>query len=700
MTLVVNHSLTTDRHSEVLMEMIHVRRSWIPAITLYGVSIPLLCWAEPSLPIPRASSSTEQQLQEEALYLKEETVSIASRYEQPISKAPSDVYVITDEDIRNSGATDIPTVLRQVPGMEIMQTTAVDFNVSVRGNNQLLANKLLVLVDGRSIYIDQSGTVLWKSLPIALTEIKRIEVLKGPASAVYGFNAFDGVVNIITKSPEEMRGTTLQVAGGEVGTLLTNFVQAGTMGNWGYRISGGHEQSQRWSDRNAPALNSQQIGGMIEHQLSTQGRIRAEAGLGRANPYNAIVTDIATTEDHLSQAHSLLSFEQNGLLLRGWWNGLFFNTSPLNIFQPLAPLFAVTDKMGKTAGNGSFNTYDVETRYQFNPLETLKLNFGTNFRHIVASWSILDARTVRNRLGLYAQGSWLVLPSLEVNTALRYELDSFHAPTLSPRGSVIYHVYPNHAIRFSSSVAYRPPTTFEVGNHTINTVTLPGLPPSSTVTSGSSNVKPEKIVSYEVGYQGWWWGHRLRTRVTGYFNQITDLIIFRNPTSNPLNPAIPINGNSADMYGGEVGAEVLMTSWLSGFANYAYQGSIQRSGEITERGFPHHKVNAGFRVTWGAFKGEALYHHVGMASYPLAEPFTNLAPFFPSGTVLPQARVPAYHLLNLRLGYLLWRQQTGDDLREAELAVSVFNALNDTHREHPLGDLLGTRVMGWLTVKL
>lgn len=176
-------------------------------IVVCSLSSPLYGLAETSFTIPRATSATEQQIQEEALYLKEETVSIASRYEQPISRAPSDVYVITDEDIRDSGATDIPTLLRQIPGMEVMQMNAVDFNVSVRGNNQLLANKLLVLVDGRSIYLDQSGTVIWKFIPVALTEIKKIEVLKGPASAVYGFNAFDGVVNIITKSPEEMKGT-------------------------------------------------------------------------------------------------------------------------------------------------------------------------------------------------------------------------------------------------------------------------------------------------------------------------------------------------------------------------------------------------------------------------------------------------------------------------------------------------------------
>lgn len=122
------------------------------ATIVWLMIVPPQAWAEPSLSIPRSSSATKRQLQEEALYLKEETVSIASRYEQPISKSPSDVYVITDEDVRNSGATDIPTLLRQVPGIDVMQPTAVDYNVSVRGNNQLRANKLLVMIDGRSIY--------------------------------------------------------------------------------------------------------------------------------------------------------------------------------------------------------------------------------------------------------------------------------------------------------------------------------------------------------------------------------------------------------------------------------------------------------------------------------------------------------------------------------------------------------------------
>ncbi|MFO0777929.1 MAG: TonB-dependent receptor [Nitrospira sp.] len=677
-----------------------MRWVWIIAATLYGLSTPLLCWAEPSLPTPRTSSITEQHLKDDALYLKEETISIASQYEQPISEAPSNVYVITDEDIRHSGATDLPAVLRRIPGLEVMQTNAVDFNVSVRGNNQLSANKLLVLVDGRSIYIDQSGTVFWKQLPVSLMEIKRIEVLKGPASSVYGFNAFDGVVHIITKSPEEMKGTTLQMAGGEVGTLLTNAVHAGTTGNnWSYRISGGHEQTQRWSNRDVPALNGQRIGGIAEYHLSGDGKIRAEAGLTRSNPYNDILNQTATSENHFSQTYALVSYEQSGLLVRGWWNGLFSETNA-RVYPPLAPLLTLTDRAGRMDQEYSLSTYDAETRYRFSPFKTLNVNIGTNFRHIIHSSNILSDRVAENRLGLYAQGDWQPWPSLAISTGLRYDLDTFITPTLSPRGAIIYHVNANHTFRLSGSVAYRPPTATEVGLNMLNTVAFPGFPliPSSIV--GSTDVKPEQIASYELGYQSWWWEHRLRTRVTGFFNHISDLIAFRTVSNIPLNIVRPLNSGVADIYGGEVGAEFLMTSWLSGFANYAYQEVGQTSNGFSRRGVPHHKFNAGLRINWSPFTGEVLYHHVGSASYPVGDVFAKLALFFPPGTVLPQEHVPAYHLLNLRLGYVFWQQQTGGHVREAELAISVFNALNDTHREHPLGDLLGTRVMGWLTVKL
>src|SRR5712692_402622 len=136
--------------------------------------------AQPTATAPTPSESTGGAI-ELIRFLKEETVVTAIRHEQPISEAPSNIYVITEEDIRHSGATDLPTLLRRIPGIDVMQMTGADFNVSARGDNQPRANKMLVLVDGRSVYLDEQGEVLWKMIPETLAEIKKNEVLKGPA---------------------------------------------------------------------------------------------------------------------------------------------------------------------------------------------------------------------------------------------------------------------------------------------------------------------------------------------------------------------------------------------------------------------------------------------------------------------------------------------------------------------------------------
>ena len=271
---------------------------------LLTVSISAPAEAEVSLlevPIP----TTEARLIEELELMKEEeTVSIASRYEQPISEAPANVYVITDEDIRQSGATDIPTVLRRVPGLEVMQVTGADFNVSVRGDNQLTANKLLVMVDGRSIYVDSQGLVFWKSIPVTLPEIKRIEVLKGPASAVYGFNAFDGIINIITKSPEEMKGTTLQFGGGEFGTISSAAIQAGSVGKLGYRLSAGHDQNQEWRNRDALAFRSNKFNVHTAYALSGESKLAISGGLVDVNKFDGPLTGSFSGASNFKQAYA------------------------------------------------------------------------------------------------------------------------------------------------------------------------------------------------------------------------------------------------------------------------------------------------------------------------------------------------------------------------------------------------------------
>jgi iron complex outermembrane receptor protein len=208
---------------------------------------------------------------------------------------------------------------------------------------------------------------------------------------------------------------------------------------------------------------------------------------------------------------------------------------------------------------------------------------------------------------------------------------------------------------------------------------------------GLTNLKPEEIVSYEASYQGWFLKHRLQIRTALFFNHISNLITFGGPGTMQA-------GGTADIYGGEAGAEFLVTKWLSGFANYSFQEINQSLTGTSQRAGPRFKYNAGLRAEWGnGLSGEIAYYYYGAVTYPLSPAFSNFTAF---GVVLPNTRVGSYNLLNLRGAYKFWQQKAeAGYLREAEVAVSAFNALNDTHKEHPLGDTIGSLVLGWLTVR-
>jgi iron complex outermembrane receptor protein len=211
---------------------------------------------------------------------------------------------------------------------------------------------------------------------------------------------------------------------------------------------------------------------------------------------------------------------------------------------------------------------------------------------------------------------------------------------------------------------------------------------------GSKNLNPEKIVSYEAGYQGWYFKHRLRLRADLFYNHITDYI-GQVATGDPFVFSFA-NFGKADIYGGEVGIEFLATSWLTGFINYStvqiWQSSdLVASQQVTVHVGPAYKINAGLRGEWdNGISGEAAVHHVAAASNQVSSAFAAFAPF--DGFTVPDTRVGSYTLLNVRAAYQFWRER-------AEVAVSVFNALNDHHRENPVGDIISSRVMGWLTVR-
>jgi iron complex outermembrane receptor protein len=448
-------------------------------------------------------------------------------------------------------------------------------------------------------------------LPVTLPEIKKIEVLKGPASALYGFNAFDGIINIITKSPEEMKGTTVQFGGGELGTISSAAIHANKIRDFGYRLSVGRDQNQQWRDRDALAFRSHKFNLQTEYALSSLSKLSLSGGLVDANRFDELNNDVQINAATPALGYAHVTYERPNFFVRGFWNSVSDTTQGLT--NPLlGTLLTLTDRNGNTTGKIRTNTYNIEAQHALDVGNSHRVTYGLNYRHNTVSTSFITEFTREDRFGLYLQNEWTATPSLSLVVGARYDLDTFVTPTISPRVAVLYKAAQDHVFRLSGSVAYRPPTILETKTDFRGVISLPPPSPSPppTVLQGSDNLKAEQIVSYEAGYQGWFLNHRLRARASLFFNHLSELI---GPTPSSL-----VNGGAGDIYGGDAGIEFFATPWLSGFANYSYQEIGQSFTGAARRGVPRFKYNAGLRGEWdNGLSGEIGYHHVGAATYPI-----------------------------------------------------------------------------------
>lgn len=169
---------------------------------------------------------------------------------QKASEAPANMQIITADQIEHSGATNIPDILRFVAGVDVRSYGALDSDVSIRGYSQAYNPRLLVLINGRQVYLDDYGYTAWQALPVQLPEIRQIEIVRGPASALFGFNAASGVINIITYDPLFDKTNTLLLSAGTDGTYQGSLTAtASKPGSYGMRVSLGGLKTQEYSSR-------------------------------------------------------------------------------------------------------------------------------------------------------------------------------------------------------------------------------------------------------------------------------------------------------------------------------------------------------------------------------------------------------------------------------------------------------------------
>ncbi|MEO8362075.1 MAG: TonB-dependent receptor plug domain-containing protein, partial [Vicinamibacteria bacterium] len=181
--------------------------------------------------------------------LGETVVISASKVESTLANAPVTMSVVTSATLATAPSGNFGDVLRNVPGVNVIQTSARDVNLSMRQGTSTLATSTLVLLDGRSLYLDFFGLVLWDLIPNNPADIKQIEVVRGPASAVWGANALTGVVNILTKTPRENPSTSINLSAGTFGTKGGSRESSGSGSSFGGGISFARAINDTWSTR-------------------------------------------------------------------------------------------------------------------------------------------------------------------------------------------------------------------------------------------------------------------------------------------------------------------------------------------------------------------------------------------------------------------------------------------------------------------
>jgi iron complex outermembrane receptor protein len=205
-------------------------------------------WAQ--TPVPPAVQKTDLASMDIEDLMNVKVTSVSAK-EQKLSRTASAVFVITQEDIRRSGATNIPDLLRVVPGLDVAQINSNTPAVSSRGLNDEFSDELLVLLDGRNVYTPTFGGVLWDLLDLPFEDIERIEVIRGPGGSTWGTNAVNGVVNIITRKADQTRGTMLSTGGGNLDQGFETAQFGGSLGKGtDFRVYSKYFNESHYADLN------------------------------------------------------------------------------------------------------------------------------------------------------------------------------------------------------------------------------------------------------------------------------------------------------------------------------------------------------------------------------------------------------------------------------------------------------------------
>ncbi len=612
----------------------------------------------------------------ELLFFEEIPIVIsATKREQPITESPSSISVITAEDIRRSGATNIADLLRRVPGIDVLRVSASDVNISARGFNESNNNDMLLLIDGRSAYVDFFGIVVWDALPIVLEEIERIEIIRGPGSALYGANAFSGVINIITKTPQQAKGTTLSATVGEFDVFTWTFMNADVFDRWSYKVVASWDEANSFDDRDKNDLDAFTGSAFIQYEFDSESLVSFSIGANEGEGNTLTRTAPFDRDGTIGYAKINYDFEN-------WKFQGFYNLVDIDV--------VANDGEERSIVNNSF---DLEMQHSFAPWEDHAITWGANYRHNrITSREIVGREERDDLFSLFVQDQFRILDDMTLTTGIRFDSHPLTGVHLSPRASLVYEPRENHIFRASVARAFRNPSSVE-SYLDLNIPLAPGVTLSSL---GDRDLEAEEITSFEFGYQTRLMDSKLHLKVDTFYNLLDEIIEFRQEDFTFPSPPPPIvldfeNVGKATAYGGEVGLEYHFSELLFAYLNYSYQRLKARDDgvqfQLNEDGdtidsSPEHKISAGvYAEHESGLNGSVDLSFVDETAIGFFDSSSTPLPFQPTVVELDD-----YTRVDVRIGY---------KIRDPEIEASLIfqNAFDDSHREHPLGELLQSQVL-------
>jgi outer membrane receptor protein involved in Fe transport len=620
------------------------------AATLALSTAPALLAQTPVKPPEQKPDPKPEQKPDEPQKYEETVIVSASRTEEKLINAPATVTVIGAQAIQSAPTQNFAELLRTVPGMNITQVSARDINVTSRGATGTLATGQLALLDGRSLYQDFFGFVMWDFLPVNLNEIKQIEVIRGPASAVWGANALNGVVNVISKSPREMQGTSAVIG---VGGFDRDAGSSGTKQSAGtlFYISGTHAQAV--NDRVAFKLSA---GGYTQDPYARpSGAIACDrpevcivprrgypnfTNQGTAQPkFDARVDYDYTAGKRLSfsggaagtdgimhtgigpfdiNRGSVMAYGKMNFTNQGFRAGFFTNV--LN--GDAANLLSI-DAAGRPIGFDFLTkTFDFEA----SNVQTFKgkhvVTYGGNLRFNSFDLSIAPDAENRTEGGGYIQDEIFLSNNFRLVAGGRVDrFDYIDDVVFSPRVTLMMKPEENHTVRLSYNRAYRSPSVI---NNFLDIQIAEPLPLAafdprlgSAVylipinATGNTNLKETSVDAYEIGYSGVVANGRAILSAAFYVNRAKDDIFFTEQTAlrwtaanpPPRFPLPPVvinfvpggffpaaftyqNFGKTTQKGLELGVNSTINRHVGAFVNYSYQAKPTANFVLTELNLP------------------------------------------------------------------------------------------------------------------